>query len=392
MKKVFLNSSIVICSLAMAFFIGEMIARVILPPPKEIQIEIQKKDFSLSAPQQNIEGTDGSIQSVLDWSGKHGVRLNPNVTATIKNHSLSHQDVVIQTNSYGLRYKELSHAPSKGKRILFVGDSITFGDYLPQDETIPALVETDLVKSGNPVSVINAALPGANTSDELYHYLEIKDVTDPGLVLVGMYLNDAQKSENFYGKHLRYPFSLSRLLSFVSERLRILTTDSTLSQILSEDMSRGWRERFRDGRKLNSGDMLRTRDGFDFELYNAHQDFGLAWNPQSWTTLTQVAQLFLDKVQENGSRIAFVLYPIHIQVYADEKTLSTYPQEQYKKMCASLGIECLDLLPTLRNEAAAGVQMQEMFYDHCHLRTKGNVAVANAITDWLKNKNLLPLE
>ena len=135
--------------------------------------------------------------------------------------------------------------------------------------------------------MINAGLPGASTSNELYYYLEISDAVDPDLVLVGMYLNDSQKSGRFYARSLREPYASSRFLTLLANRVEALRLELWSDEIIPE-IDPGWREEFQGDRRLRSGDMWNDWDSFDFEIYNAHMDFGLAWNPQSWTILERI--------------------------------------------------------------------------------------------------------
>src|SRR5262249_29177976 len=204
--------SLVLGSATGTLLVCELLARVLLPPQQVVQIELKPVSPSQAARNSLVE-EDGHIDSVIDWSGHYGIRLRPNLSVTIKNHLLSRQDVRIETNSLGLRSPELGEREPGEYRILVLGDSITLADYLDEEDSFPRILEKRLVASGHPrIRVINAGLPGANTRDEYYHYLELKDAVHPDLVLVAMYLNDAADSEKFYARTLRWPYSKSRLL------------------------------------------------------------------------------------------------------------------------------------------------------------------------------------
>jgi lysophospholipase L1-like esterase len=95
---------------------------------------------------------------VIDWSGKNGIRLHPNTKASIHNHTLSKIDVQINVNSLGLRGPDLGPKQDGEIRILAFGDSITFGDYMEEAETIPALLQKSLEARAKKVVVLNAAL------------------------------------------------------------------------------------------------------------------------------------------------------------------------------------------------------------------------------------------
>ena len=77
-------------------------------------------------------------------------------------------------------------------RILFLGDSVTFGHGSVYEHTYPYLVEQKL-KAWRPDvdwQVWNLAVPGYNTSQELEHLKEVGPRFSPDLVVVGFYDND----------------------------------------------------------------------------------------------------------------------------------------------------------------------------------------------------------
>ncbi len=336
--------AIAVVSLAATVLLAEGAARLILPVQQVVEVEssISRR----SRPGVVVEKEqDVGIEIVMDLSGRHGVRLNPGVRATIRNHSLSHNDVVIETNSLGLRHPELGPKSDDEFRVLVLGDSITFGDYVSFEETYPALLERSLEGRKLRVTVINAGLPGASASDEFYHYLEIAAAVDPDLVLLGMYLNDSSNWGGFYARSLREPYSSSRLLSFLADRVEALRLEMWSDEAVPE-IDSDWREEFQGDRRLRPGDMWNTRDGFDYEIYNAHMDFGLAWNPQSWTNLKRIIRTLSMAARQRGHDLAVFLFPIQIQVTGNIGDFR--PQQSFLAMCESLDLTCLDLVPALQ--------------------------------------------
>jgi len=372
--------SLVLGSVAGTFLICELIARLALAPQQVVEIELKSVAPSRTARNSLIE-EDGHIDSVIDWSGHHGIRLRPNLSVTIKNHLLSHQDVRIETNSLGLRSPELPEREPGEYRILVMGDSITLADYMDEEESFPRILEKQLAASGHPrVRVINAGLPGASTRDEYYHYPELKDGVRPDLVLVAMYLNDATDSEKFYARTLRWPYSKSWLLTWLVNRLQISEKSFCSEVVTSTGIDPKWKEEFRAGRNLHSGGMFSSKDGFDFEIYHAAMDFGLAWNPKSWEILAKMVAVFRDTVVQSQSRFAMTLLPVHLQVLGT--VANVYPQEQFMQTCRRLGIDCLDVRPVLRQAAAQN--KKRLYYDHCHMTAFGNAVVASGLQEWLE--------
>jgi hypothetical protein len=102
--------------------------------------------------------------------------------------------VPVHINNLGFRdprdYSLEKH--SNTFRIIFLGDSVTFGHGSLYEHSYPYLVEQKL-KAWRPDvdwQVWNLAVPGYNTSQELQHLKEIGPRFAPDLVIVGFYEND----------------------------------------------------------------------------------------------------------------------------------------------------------------------------------------------------------
>ena len=103
------------------------------------------------------------------------------------------------TNSNGFRGSEFPMVKPKGVfRVIFIGDSSTFGDGVRNKETFPAMTET-LLKEENPhlpMDAINAGVPGY-TSHQVLKYLsmELLDLS-PDAVVVMVGANDMVPAKN----------------------------------------------------------------------------------------------------------------------------------------------------------------------------------------------------
>ncbi len=98
------------------------------------------------------------------------------------------------TNSLGTRGKDFSKDKKEGTyRILFLGDSMTFGWGVEDDQTYPALVEKYLNDSGvggkySKVETINAGFADGWSIDDYYvYYKEIGSKFKPDLVIVDFF-------------------------------------------------------------------------------------------------------------------------------------------------------------------------------------------------------------
>jgi len=394
------NLLLLLGSTLFVFFLCELGARLFLPPQQTVRV-IQTRPESGESYARVDTREESSINSVILFGGHRGVRLRPNTRAQIVNHTLSKRDVLIEVNSTGLRYPELGQKTEDEFRVLVLGDSITLGDFVPEDETFTRQLEKLTSGRSKKIHFINAGLPGAGTMEELYLYEEVRDRVQPDLVLVAMYLNDAQTAGEFYVRSIPPPFSRSRFLAWAANRVQLV--GKTFFREGGARINPKWRESFRAGRALKSGDMFGSKDGFDFEIYNAYMDFGLAWNPRSWEILDGVVASLQQETRQKGTPLAILLFPVHIQVLGSYE--DHWPQDRCRELCARRGIPYLDPLPALRADWQAKKDRQaydprtglvppsastKLFYDHCHYTPYGYTVVAREIVAGLDREKLVP--
>lgn len=170
-------------------------------------------------------------------------------------------------NSLGRRGHEFSLAPGENVfRIVMLGDSLTFGQGVPEGSTYSAQVERQLKQRNSPrsIEVINAGASGTNTAWQFNHLQNTCLAYQPDLVTVQFYLNDLERSTrmdadgaikgDFVDDVLMLPAKRSYALFFLQyrfERLRdYLATSSKETEPLLrqfddiardiEDESEGW--------------------------------------------------------------------------------------------------------------------------------------------------------
>jgi hypothetical protein len=377
------NLLLLLGSALFVFLLCELGARLFLPPQQTVKV-IETQPVSGESYARVDTREESSINSVILFGGHRGVRLRPNTRSQIVNHTLSRRDVLIEVDSIGLRYPELGQKTKDEFRVLVLGDSITLGDFVPEDETLTRQLEKLTSGRSKKIRFINAGLPGAGTMEELYLYEEVRDRVQPDLVLVAMYLNDAQTAGEFYVKSIPPPFSKSRFLTWAANRVQLV--GKTFFREGGARINPKWREGFRAGRDLKSGNMFGSKDGFDFEIYNAYMDFGLAWNPRSWEIVDGVVASLQQETRQKDTPLAILLFPVHIQVlgsYEDHR-----PQDRCRELCARRGIPYLDPLPALRADWQA--KKEKLFYDHCHYTPYGYTVVASEILAGLDREKLIP--
>lgn len=101
--------------------------------------------------------------------------------------------VPVSTNSLGLRDREFSlEKPSGARRVLVLGDSMTFGWGTREEDTYPKVLERLLNERGTAYEVINAGVGNYNTSQEVAYFRERGVRLNPDEVILGFYINDAE--------------------------------------------------------------------------------------------------------------------------------------------------------------------------------------------------------
>jgi lysophospholipase L1-like esterase len=98
----------------------------------------------------------------------------------------------VTTNRRGLRERELPLAkPAGTRRILFLGDSVTFGPGVRDDEPYARQVEALLQADGaGPVETVNAGVVGYNTTQELGRLEDAGFAYQPDAVVLTFVVND----------------------------------------------------------------------------------------------------------------------------------------------------------------------------------------------------------
>lgn len=103
-------------------------------------------------------------------------------------------------NSIGLRDKEYSLVKSNDTfRIIVLGDSISFGSHVKNNESFPEMLEFFLNNdSEKTIEVWNAGVIGYNSMQEYVFFKEVLINYDPDLIIQQFYINDYNSPMNTY--------------------------------------------------------------------------------------------------------------------------------------------------------------------------------------------------
>lgn len=90
----------------------------------------------------------------------------------------------LQINSTGQRGAEVAERRAGERRLLFIGDSITYGASVPEEQTFVSLAGEHLRAGGHRISTINGGVPGYSTYQELAYQRYVAPRLQPDLVVL----------------------------------------------------------------------------------------------------------------------------------------------------------------------------------------------------------------
>lgn len=133
------------------------------------------------------------------------------------NRSAFLMGATVSIDSAGLRDREFPREKPAGVyRIVWLGDSTTFGWGVPLAGTAPKILERELNASGRGrFEVLNAGVGNYGTVQEVEHYLTIDRAFHPDLVILEYFINDAEpvpreRTVGLFGHSYLVAFALAR--------------------------------------------------------------------------------------------------------------------------------------------------------------------------------------
>lgn len=395
MKKTAINIAVAIVALLFAFVIAEGIARLLLPAPEKIITSVRSTSYSLP-PTSPVSKKILSLAEHPDQGGLYrgtptGRRLNRDRIVTIENHRLSKKRVLIETSHIGYRNPELGE--KTGRRILFLGDSVTFQDFLNEDETFVRLIEKKARRENRHWETINAGVGAISLKTELAILLESGLGLEPDVVVLNFYLNDFQESKGVSIIKLPIWMENSRFLYHLvawsnQQRGKLAITDEKSVAVNIQ----AWQKEFEQRVLFADGNFNESPAAFNAMVRSSFADFGAVWSAETWNYLYPLFEELKQLSVEHNFKLVIVGFPVYQQVYTE--FVDDYPQQQLVRIGKELDIPVLDLLPPLRAEA---LRLQDtsmyhsqkfypdLFFDQCHHTEAGSAFIADQIYAFLLN-------
>lgn len=157
--------------------------------------------------------------------------------------------VDVTINSRGLRERDIPYEkPAGTRRILMLGDSLTFGWGVHVESTASKVLERELNarRRESAVEVINAGVGNYNASMSVQYLLHEGRRYDADVVVLNYFINDAEEtprySGNFMSERLQSWAFLAAQLDSLRRRFGSLDTWNEYYSGLYDDGKQGWRE------------------------------------------------------------------------------------------------------------------------------------------------------
>jgi lysophospholipase L1-like esterase len=381
-KQALGNVILILGSCFIAAVLGEVAARLFFPPPPKVSFR------ETALPGQRTDQREGTFVIPTE----RGYRNAPLRELVIEHHPWSPNiPLVFKTNSLGYRNPEIG--PKQGKRLLFLGDSITFGHGVNEEWTFVRLLQNLARAQGENWETVNGAVEGLGTNGELAVLEETGLALQPDVVVLDFYLNDFLESPGIFMTRLPGLLDRSRLAhqleNLFTSTMFISTSEKNISVIQPmqkpPDEIFAWRDEFK---KKSTVLPLRqkpdpTTQAFQEAVLQNFEDWGGAFSPRVWKDLELLLDEFARLAKEHRFRFVLVAFPVRAQV--ETAPLFDYPQQRLSQIARNLKVPCFDLLPLFRTDFEKNKKEEDrLFLDHCHLTARGNRVTAQAIYRFLK--------
>ncbi len=261
-----------------------------------------------------------------------------------------YQDKNIVVNSFGLRDSEKNYSKNVELRILGLGDSVTFGSGVNNNETYLYILQKYLEEEKLSAETINAGVSGYELSQEYNFYKKEGYKYHADIVTLGIVLNDINEPN----------------ISLIKMNMKVF----------------GYHDRPQDKVSTKIIKNICQSCVFFYSLINNYNQIYFREIYSKWSE-KKAYNLFKSRIielnnnlTEENKKLVLIVFP-YTQQFANGYNLGKYPQEKIKDIADEENITLIDLLPYL------DVEDYEKYYlygDNLHLNEEGNKLVAQVIS------------
>jgi len=270
-------------------------------------------------------------------------------------------DFTYSNNSLGLRgAKEYQLERHTEHRLLFLGDSFTYGLGVADDQTFPYLIEKHLISGKIPVEAINAGNPGRGTDYALKFFQVLGSKFKPDLVVLSFL------GKNFVDDSRGQYYAVSAEGEVTPKRLR--SGSSLVKNLLYELPGYNWLVSWSQAANLvkeaglqwylsRSGPGKPGGDGLVITYPERQKGYG----DQTKNRLTEIyVQHLIKAVEDSGSSIMFFYLPMAPEIEEYRQNGAISPDEAaFTAIIKKQGKEIKSLTPVL---AASAEPLTKLYF------------------------------
>lgn len=287
-------------------------------------------------------------------------------------------DVMTYIDRYGMRVRKadwhrvLVNAP----RILFLGDSVTFGYNVSAGDGYVEQFQS-LVRGREGASdfiAMNGGTISATPRQELDWLTHEGADVNPDLVVVQVCMNDIT--------YMLHPAVLAESESDNKKMIADTNEAPYWSAIMR--LAHDWGRRREYGGDLQKAAEFIATENFE-KLLDETQSATM-W--EAWDRATGDWESMVAFCRSRKIPVAFMIVPLNAQI--GDREVSSEPQKRIRAFAARRGVPCLDLLPILRKlHLDQGIPLSELYSDYTHPSPNGHRIVARELLRFLTKKGLL---
>lgn len=286
------------------------------------------------------------------------------------------RSVRVRTDALGLRIPPVGEPalPQGAKRLLFIGDSITFGYELGASDAYGSRTAELLnVRRGSTTfHSFNGGISGYDTQQELDWLVNVGFRLRPDIVVLQFCLNDvtSQYHPTYRDRGEHFP------------ELQCIERPTSTSGIVRGMMALIRRLRYGDDEQTSAERIQKI------ELEELLKDTDHVKLKARWENVASAMTQIVRQCRETRVGVVVVCFPIEQQVLLPDAP--THPQAWLGKLMESLDVPFLDLLPVYRERCGTGPEAaSRLFLDETHPTVLGNQIAAEALVTLLMEAGLV---
>lgn len=258
-------------------------------------------------------------------------------------------DVAI--NSKGLRNRETQYSHPDGTiRIMMLGDSLTFGWGVREEETFARRLESILNGTGIKTEVINAGVGNYNTSMEVAYFLSEGYKYNPDVVVLNYFINDAEKTPTY---------DVSKIDKYSASWIYFASRLDIIARYAKAEHKANWEE-----------------------YYNSLYD---TKSPLSgWNSVEESFGKLVVFCRKKGIKLVFVVYP-------EIRRLSPYPfqpiTEKIEALVTHHEVPFIDMIYVIKDQNPSSLWVTPL---DPHPNAKADALFAKGLSERLVSQGIIP--